>query len=123
MGSVRSDWAPRVSSFFASAFGAFVAETTFIGNCNLMLEGQADQVLLAGVSSFARRHRSTGEMLDLNTLSLVPAGSAEHIPYMVYLARGRDVDTPAVIVLLDGDEEGDRIASELQKRISRPKVR
>lgn len=98
-----------------SAFGAFVAETTFIGNCNLMLEGQADQVLLAGISSFARRQRTTGETLDLNALSLVPSGSAEHIPYMVYLARGRDVDTPAVVVLLDGDDEANRIAEELRK--------
>jgi predicted ATPase len=98
-----------------SAFGAFVAETTFIGNCNLMLEGQADQILLAGVSSFARRHGSKGDTLDLNTLSLVPTGSAEHIPYMVYLARGRDVDTPAVVVLLDSDDAGNSIAEELNK--------
>jgi len=98
-----------------SAFGAFVAETTFIGNCNLMLEGQADQVLLAGLSSLARRLGSKDDTLDLNTLSLVPAGSAEHIPYMVYLARGRDVDTPAVAVLLDSDKEGQDIAAELRK--------
>jgi predicted ATPase len=96
-----------------SAFGAFVAETTFISNCNLMLEGQADQVLLAGISSLARRFGTTGQTLDLNRLSLVPSGSAEHIPYMVYLARGRDVDTPAVVVLLDGDDEGKKIADEL----------
>lgn len=98
-----------------SAFGAFVAETTFIGNCNLMLEGQADQVLLAGLSSLARRLGSKDDTLDLNTLSLVPAGSAEHIPYMVYLARGRDVDTPAITVLLDSDKEGQAIAEELRK--------
>lgn len=98
-----------------SAFGAFVAETTFISNCNLMLEGQADQVLLAGISSFGRRMRTTKETLDLNNLSLVPAGSAEHIPYMVYLARGRDVDTPAIVVLLDGDDAAEKIADELRK--------
>ncbi|GAA4726584.1 hypothetical protein GCM10025782_26230 [Pedococcus ginsenosidimutans] len=98
-----------------SAFGAFVAETTFISNCNLMLEGQADQVLLAGVSSLARRSESKGATLNLNSLSLVPSGSAEHIPYMVYLARGRDVDTPAVVVLLDGDREADGIRTELKK--------
>lgn len=98
-----------------SAFGAFVAETTFISNCNLMLEGSADQVLLAGVSSLARRLGSKGDTLDLNTLSLVPSGGAEHIPYMVYLATGRDVDTPAVIVLLDSDTEAEGIAEELKR--------
>lgn len=98
-----------------SVFGAFVAETTFISNCNLMLEGPADQVLLAGISSLARRLRRPGESLDLNSLSLVPSGGAEHIPYMVYLATGRDVDTPAVTVLLDSDGEGNNIAAELKR--------
>jgi hypothetical protein len=98
-----------------SAFGAFVAETTFISNCNLMLEGSADQILLAGVSSLGRRLGRTGETLDLNTLSLVPSGGAEHIPYMVYLATGRDVDTPAITVLLDSDAEGNGIAEELKR--------
>lgn len=98
-----------------SAFGAFVAETTFISNCNLMVEGSADQVLLAGVSSLARRLGRAGETLDLNTLSLVPAGGAEHVPYMVYLATGRDVDTPAVTVLLDSDDEANSIVEELKR--------
>ncbi|MBX8463693.1 AAA family ATPase [Deinococcus sp. RIT780] len=98
-----------------SAFGAFVAETTFISNCNLMVEGQADQVLLAGVSTFIRERHPKLEALDLNTLTLVPAGSAEHIPYLVYLARGRDVEKPAIVVLLDGDSAGQSIRKELKK--------
>ncbi|MEU0804188.1 AAA family ATPase [Streptomyces sp. NPDC005970] len=99
-----------------SAFGSFVGETTFISNCNLMLEGMSDQILLAGVSTRLRRQKiSSLEYLDLNTLTLVPAGSAPHIPYLVYLARGRDVDRPAVIVLLDGDRSGD----EARKKLSR----
>ncbi|OYO21873.1 hypothetical protein CGZ93_07965 [Enemella dayhoffiae] len=98
-----------------SAFGAFVAETTFIGNCNLFVEGQADQVLLAGMSSLSLRLRKQAETLDLNTLTLVPAGGASHIPYLVYLARGRDIDKPAVIVLLDGDKAGEDAKRELQR--------
>ncbi|MFC9871717.1 OLD family protein [Nocardia salmonicida] len=47
-----------------SAFGAFVAETTFIGNCNLMLEGQADQVLLAGLRLTARAPPGPSSDLD-----------------------------------------------------------
>ncbi|MBD2122166.1 ATP-dependent endonuclease [Trichocoleus sp. FACHB-262] len=91
-----------------SAFGAFVGETTFIGNCNLMVEGIADQILLAGASNYLRRKRgiSTLEKLNLNNLTIVPAGSASHIPYLVYLARGRDIEQPAVIVLLDSDSSG-----------------
>jgi len=67
----------------------------------------ADQILLAGMSNVLRMlGRGKTERLDLNTLTIVPAGSASHIPYMVFLARGRDADQPAVVVLLDGDAEG-----------------
>ena len=99
-----------------TALGSFVGETAFIGNCNLMLEGLADQVYLAGMSdllgkaNFASTHR-----LDLNRITLVPAGSASHVPYMTFLARGRDANKPAVIVLLDGDEEGDRAVKALKR--------
>ncbi|MGD1949771.1 MAG: AAA family ATPase [Leptolyngbyaceae cyanobacterium] len=68
-----------------SAFGAFVGETTFIGNCNLMVEGASDQILLAGAASFlARNNASQIECLDLNNTTIVPAGSASHIPYQQF---------------------------------------
>jgi hypothetical protein len=99
-----------------SAFGAFVAETTFISNCNVMLEGQSDQILLAGMSAQLRRLAvPRTENIDLNTVTLVPAGSASHIPYMAYLARGRDADRPAVIVLLDSDTPGNDARQELAR--------
>ncbi|MFZ1919987.1 MAG: hypothetical protein WAU58_20650, partial [Terriglobales bacterium] len=67
-----------------------------------MVEGTADQVLLAGAATFLKaRGASDFQTLDLNRLTIVPAGSATHIPYLVYLARGRDYEKPAVIVLLD----------------------
>jgi hypothetical protein len=72
-----------------------------------MVEGLADQVLVAGFSNYLRTI-GTPRMntLDLNRLTIVPAGSASHIPYLVYLARGRDVEQPSVIVLLDNDAAG-----------------
>lgn len=99
-----------------SAFGTFVGETTFIGNCNLMLEGVSDQIYVAGLSSaFLRKGVPLAERIDLNDVTLVPAGSAGHVPYMAYLARGRDVEQPAVIVLLDGDREGDEARKSLER--------
>ncbi len=90
-----------------SSFGAFVGETAFIGNCNLFVEGLADQVLLAGCTAYLRATDVPKiNTLDLNRLTIVPAGSASHIPYLVYLARGRDIEQPSVIVLLDNDEAG-----------------
>lgn len=79
-----------------SAFGGFLGETTFISNCNLMLEGMSDQILLAGMSARLRQQKAPAlDNIDLNALTLVPAGSASHIPYLVNLARGRDADRPA----------------------------
>ena len=99
-----------------TAFGSFVAETAFIGNCNLILEGLADQVYLAGMSDLlGRTGVAITERLDLNQVTLVPAGAASHVPYMTFLARGRDSDKPAVIVLLDGDDEGDHAAKGLKR--------
>ena len=91
-----------------SAFGAFVAETTFIGNCNLMVEGTADQILLAGAARHLRSRQgvAASETLDLNRITIVPSGGAPQVPYLVFLALGRDVERPTVIVLLDSDEEG-----------------
>ncbi|WP_008310063.1 AAA family ATPase [Leptolyngbya sp. PCC 6406] len=91
-----------------SSIGAYVGETAFIGNCNLMVEGLSDQILIAGATTYLRSIGTPNlETLDLNQVTIVPAGSASHIPYLVYLARGRDVEQPAVIVLLDSDKSGD----------------
>ena len=99
-----------------TALGGFVGESAFIGNCNLMLEGIADQIYLAGMSTLLNRKGvANTERLDLNRITLVPAGSASHVPYMTFLARGRDADKPAVIVLLDGDEAGDDAVKALKR--------
>lgn len=97
-----------------TALGGFVAETTFISACNLMVEGQADPILLAGASAIARKVAPNGNALDLNTLTLVPCGGAGNVPYMVYLARGRDEDKPAVMVLVDNDAEGQKALDGIQ---------
>jgi hypothetical protein len=99
-----------------SAFGGFVGETTFISNCNLLLEGISDQILLAGLSAHLQRRRTpTSQYMDLNEITLVPAGGASHIPYLAYLARGRGPIRPAVIVLLDGDQAGREARKALRK--------
>jgi predicted ATPase len=99
-----------------SALGAFVAETAFIGGANLFVEGLADQVMLAGMSSHLQ---STGaprtDTLDLNTVTIVPAGSASHVPYLVFLARGRHDIRPACVALLDSDKAGTDAAKVLAK--------
>jgi predicted ATP-dependent endonuclease of OLD family len=100
-----------------SALGDHVAETAFIGGSNLVVEGLADQVLLAGLSSRLRRIKANplSELLDLNQVTIVPAGSAASVPYIVYLARGRDELKPACVALLDGDQAGKDAVKRLKR--------
>jgi predicted ATPase len=100
-----------------SAFGAFVGETAFISHCNLFVEGQGDQILLAGTASYLRKLLDIpeSEMLDLNQITIVPSGGTSNVPYMVYLARGRDAEKPAAIVLLDSDKAGNEAKIALGK--------
>jgi hypothetical protein len=81
-----------------------------------MVEGISDQILLAGVASYLRFNGASNlETLDLNRITIVPAGSASQIPYLVYLANGRDIERPAIIVLLDSDSAGAEARAELQR--------
>lgn len=107
-----------------SAFGGFRAETAFIGNCNLTVEGPSDQVYLAGMSSDAIRRGATGdEAIDLNGVTLMDAGCASQVPYTVFLVRGRSKkEQPAIVVLLDGDQAGLDAATALQEAYGKPIV-
>lgn len=97
-----------------TSLGAFVAETAFIGGDNLFVEGIADQVLIAGMNMrLLRGGRPPSQCLDLNQVTIVPGGS--NIPYMLYLARGRDQIKPACAVLLDGDTAGEIARKQIKR--------
>jgi predicted ATPase len=99
-----------------SSLGAYVAETTFIGGSNLLVEGLSDQVMLAALSTLLRnREVAPSSVLDLNEVTIVPAGSAASIPYIAYLARGRDQIRPACVALLDGDTDGIEAMKKLRR--------
>lgn len=105
-----------------SSLGAYVAETAFIGGQNLFVEGQADQILIAGLSAhMVSREKSTEGVLDLNDVTVVAAGGADGIPYLVYLARGRDTVKPPCVVLLDGDTSGLQAERVLKRGEARKK--
>jgi hypothetical protein len=100
-----------------SAFGSYVGETAFVGSVNLLVEGITEQVLLAGASRSIRKIGAReNEALDLNSIVIVPSGSASHVPYMVHLVRGRDAEKPPVVVLLDSDSAGDEAVKVLKRK-------
>ncbi|MFC8530294.1 AAA family ATPase [Nocardia sp. NPDC057227] len=97
-----------------TSLGAFVAETAFIGGDNLFVEGIADQVLIAGMNArLLRAGTPPSRCLDLNQVTIVPGGA--NIPYMLYLARGRDQVRPACVVLLDGDDAGQTARKQIRR--------
>ncbi|MEH2338687.1 AAA family ATPase [Nostoc sp.] len=97
-----------------SSIGPHIGETVFIGNCNLMVEGIGDQILIAGAAIYLRANGvSNLETLDLNQITIVDSGGATQIPYMVYLACGRHADEIAAIVLLDSDQSGNEAKKDL----------
>lgn len=92
-----------------SALGQSVSETAFIGGANLFVEGPADQILLsAATAALARRSPGGVAPLDLNKVTVVSCGGADAVPYMVYLARGRDTLKPPCVALLDSDTAGEQ---------------
>jgi len=98
-----------------SSLGSYVAETAFIGGSNLFVEGLADQVLLAGMSRFLRGLGAPpSEVLDLNEVTVVVGGGASSLPYLLYLARGRDEIKPPCVVLLDGDPAGTEAVKKIR---------
>ena len=97
-----------------TSLGAFVAETAFIGGDNLFVEGIADQILIAGMNARLLRAKTPpSQCLDLNEVTIVHCGS--NVPYMLYLARGRDRVKPACAVLLDGDEAGKTARKQIKR--------
>jgi predicted ATPase len=103
-----------------TSLGAFVAETAFISGDNLFVEGIADQVLISGMNARLRRAGTPpSQCLDLNEVTLVPGGS--NVPYMLYLARGRDRYRPACAVLLDSDTAGETARNGIRKGGARGK--
>lgn len=51
----------------------------------------------------------------------MPAGGAANISYLVYLAKGRDAEKPAVIVMLDSNKDGDNVRRDLGKNGPQPR--
>lgn len=111
---VVKDFARNRYEPLRSSIGPHIGESVFIGNCNLMVEGIGDQIVIAGAARYLRANGAHDlENLDLNQITIVDSGGANQVPYMVYLACGRHAEQIAVIVLLDGDDSGENAKKQL----------
>ena len=97
-----------------TSLGALVAEPAFIGGVNRLVEWIADQILISGMNArLLRAGTPPSQCLDLNQVTIVHCGS--NVPYMLYLARGRDQVKPACAVLLDGDDSGKTARDQIRR--------
>ena len=112
---VVRDFAKNRYEPLRSSIGTLIGESVFIGNCNLMVEGICEQIIIAGAARYLRPivESEKLETLDLNHITIVDSGGASQVPYMVYLACGRHTEQIAVIVLLDSDQPGDDAKKQL----------
>jgi predicted ATPase len=99
-----------------AALGYDVAQSLFIGNQNVLLEGVSDFVYLTTVSD---RLESEGRTHLAPTTRLLPAGGASSIPTFIALL-GTQLD---IVVLLDGNTDRQRIDNAIaQGRLSETRV-
>jgi len=106
-----------------SALGVDCGQTLFVGSANVVVEGMADQFLIAeAIRSFCTQD-NLDEFLDLNRVTFVSGESAESILTLVMGSQGGDLRPPVFLVLLDSDQGGSDTATFLLKqRGSRPLV-
>jgi predicted ATP-dependent endonuclease of OLD family len=100
-----------------SAFGTLLGETAFIGNCNLIVESLADQILIAGIATYLNFCNDITPLgkLDLNRITIIPSGEVAFIPYLLYLSLGKDSEKPAMMVLLNSGIKSNNIKDSLPK--------
>ena len=85
-----------------TSIGLTLGNSLFIGGCNLIVEGIADQIILAAFSRHSAR-QDKQPFINLQDICITPAGGADNVPYFAYLCSIEDMKT---VVLLDNDREG-----------------
>lgn len=86
-----------------TSIGITLGNSLFIGGCNLIVEGIADQILITAFSRYLAKQEGKA-FIDLQDITITPAGGVDNIPYFAYLCNSEDMKS---ILLLDNDGEGD----------------
>ncbi len=93
-----------------TSIGLTLGNSLFIGGCNLIVEGIADQIILTAFS----RHLAKQDkpFINLQDICITPAGGANNVPYFAYLCNVEDMKP---VALLDNDTEGDNAFTRIEK--------
>lgn len=93
-----------------AALGLSMSQSLFVGPYNLVVEGTTDFWLISTMATILRseRHPSLDERIVIT-----PAGGATKAAYVGTMLQGQELN---VVVLLDSDPEGQRVAEGLIKQ-------
>ena len=92
------------------ALGWLHSQSLFIGPYNLVVEGKMDYELLSAMAKILRSEDR--DSLD-ERIVITPAGAATKAAYVATMFRGQKLN---VVVLLDSDPEGEKVAADLVKK-------
>ena len=91
------------------ALGLSISQSLFVGQYNLVVEGVTDFWLLSTMATIFRAE-SLGSLDE--RIVITPAGAATKAAYVATMLHGQQLN---VVVLLDSDPEGERVAEGLIK--------
>ena len=92
-----------------AALGLSISQSLFVGPYNLVVEGVTDYWFLSTMATILRSEN--GGSLD-ERIVVTPAGAATKAAYVATMLLGQQLN---VVVLLDSDPEGERVAEGLIK--------
>ncbi len=93
-----------------SSIGLSGGNSLFVAGSNLVVEGIADQIILAAFSQ--RLAREGPPPIDLQRIAITPAGGADKVYAVAHLCHS---ENKATVALLDSDPAGDRAKSRIEK--------
>ncbi|HEX6543526.1 MAG TPA: AAA family ATPase [Ktedonobacterales bacterium] len=94
-----------------AALGLTVSSTLLLGCQPVVVEGPSDQIYLSAVKVALISH---GRITPHRELVFMPGGSSKGIAALVTIVTAKDEDLPCV--LLDSDEPGQRLATQLKRQ-------
>lgn len=89
-----------------SALGINCAQTLFMGEANVLLEGPSDQFAITELIRMLTRVYNEPPILDLAAIIVTSAESASGVSKLLDSSQWGDERIPATVVLFDSDDEG-----------------
>ncbi|MFC1588578.1 ATP-dependent endonuclease, partial [Planctomycetota bacterium] len=102
---IRSAYKKRYEPI-RSALGVDCAQTLFMGESNILVEGAVDQYFIGEFIRYFSKPDNIFQLLDLNTVTLVNAGCASYIDRVLAVSQWGDEKKPDTVVIVDWDKGG-----------------